>query len=408
MSTTIDWTYGPIADDDADTFSALGAVLSNAFNFPVNHFETWSEKCGRENFRCVRVEEAGDVAGGLLLVRMGQWFGGRPIPMGGIVAVGIRPEDRSRGAASALMRETVRELHRDGIPLSTLYPATQPVYQRAGYEQAGSIYRVEFDPAHIDVREREYDIVRLDPEKDREHIQRMYNERARRSNGNLDRGEYIWPRVFKPRGDEATGYCATPDGKIESAEGYVFVLSHRIEAPHETHLVITDFIANSPAAGRRLLSFVADHRSMVDRMFWNGSSNDPVLQHLREQCYEIKLKDHWMVRIVDVKRALKARAYPAGLNTELHFDIHGDTALPDENHGKWMLSTPGNGSATVERGTGDGTLRIHINGLASLYTGFRTPWELARAGLLECNDESMMQRAATIFAGPAPWMSDQF
>ena len=79
-----------------DDLAPLGALLAHAFGFPPEDAAAWFERAGSENVLAYR-EEAG-VAGGLLLVPMGQFFGGRSVPMMGVAGVGIAPERRGSGA----------------------------------------------------------------------------------------------------------------------------------------------------------------------------------------------------------------------------------------------------------------------------------------------------------------------
>ncbi|MBI3925782.1 MAG: GNAT family N-acetyltransferase [Armatimonadetes bacterium] len=69
---------------------------------------------------------------------MAQWFGGRAVPMTGIAGVAVAPEARARAVGRALIRETLQELHKEGVALSALYPSTLPFYRASGYELAGS------------------------------------------------------------------------------------------------------------------------------------------------------------------------------------------------------------------------------------------------------------------------------
>ena len=91
----------------------------------------------------------GTPAGGLALYRMGQWFGGRPVPLVGVGAVAIAPEHRGTGTAERLMEGTLRELRAEGIALSGLYPATQRLYRKGGYEQAGGRYHYSMPLARL-------------------------------------------------------------------------------------------------------------------------------------------------------------------------------------------------------------------------------------------------------------------
>jgi predicted acetyltransferase len=111
----------------------------------------------------------------------------------------------------------------------------------------------------------------------------------------------------------------------------------------------------------------------------------------------------WMLRIVDVPGALKARGYSPGLTAEVHLSVRDDV-LP-HNHGRFVLQVA-DSRASVQRG-GDGTLHVDIRGLAAMYSGHLSPAELKAAGYLDGPDEDLAA-ATAIFAGPTPWMPDIF
>ena len=95
----------------------------------------WLEHSGMANLRGYR--QGGRLVGGMILVPMGQWYGGRAVPMTGVAGVAVAPEARGSGVAQAMMASCVRELQQNGAPLSALYPATLSLYRGAGYEIAG-------------------------------------------------------------------------------------------------------------------------------------------------------------------------------------------------------------------------------------------------------------------------------
>src|SRR5204863_3657876 len=100
----------------------------------------WLNKAGRENVRVLR--EGREPIACLLLLPMGQFFGGRPVPTVGVAAVGVAPHLRGRGAAARVMSSALREIRAAGTPLSALYPATQVLYRKVGYEQAGGRFEI--------------------------------------------------------------------------------------------------------------------------------------------------------------------------------------------------------------------------------------------------------------------------
>jgi len=386
------------AHDDRER-AALGEILRRTFNFTADRVPRFFEVAGQENLRVLR--QAGTVVGGLVIIHMGQFFGGRAVKTAGIAAVGIDPHARGLGAAGALMRAVVREMHAMRVPISSLYPATQPLYRRVGYEQAGTYYRCTLPTASIDSREREMK-VRPITDADQSAIEKCYQARAQRNSGHLDRTNYVWSRVRHHRGAEATGYLVEgPQG----VEGYACIVPQ--DSPTRPYnLYCTDLVAQTPGAAQRLLKFFADHRSMAGEVIWHGHPSDAIHLNLREQSVRDEVKDQWMVRLLDAAAAIEARGYPPGLAAEVHLDVHGDEVLPEINNGRLLLRLAG-GRAEAQRGEGRGAVKVHIRGLASLYSGFISPWQARAAGWLEGEDEALATLAAA-FAGPAPWLADHF
>lgn len=389
------YRYAPLREGGGE-LGPVTEMLSWGFDFPPEAAEPWLKTGGLEN---VRVLSDGDKPiACLLLLPMGQYFGGARVPMVGIAGVATAPERRGTGAATALMREAVKELHALGAPISALYPATRPLYRRAGYEPAGSRLELTVPIARIGVKERGA-LMRPAEGGDHAVMKKLYREHAAARAGHLDRSEYIWRRVRGPRGFTARGFIVEEGGRVE---GYVYLYERR-GAGLFYNVHVTDIVTRGPSATRRLLGFLSDHGSNGRDLLFASGPSDPFAQALPEVGFELKGDDQWMLRVVDVKKALEARGYIGGLRAEIHLDIT-DELLP-ENAGRFVLSVEG-GRGRVRRG-GRGRLSLDVRGLAPLYTGHMHPAGLAAAGLL-AGAPAEMQRATAIFAGPSPWMPDQF
>jgi len=171
---------------------------------------------------------------------------------------------------------------------------------------------------------------------------------------------------------------------------------------HDVHCL--DFVALTPEAGRRLLTLMADHRSLGRDLLVVGPPSAPTLLPLAEQISSVDTLIRWMVRIVWVKEALEARGYPRGLTAELGLEIEDDV-LPG-NSGGYLLRV-GAGHGRVERGRPAGPLSMHVRGLAPLFTGYATAQQLAAIGLVR-GDAETLALATEMFSGPAPWLAEMF
>ncbi|XXF76693.1 GNAT family N-acetyltransferase [Myxococcaceae bacterium GXIMD 01537] len=396
MSTEISQHFGPIRDEERN---AAADILSQAFGLPLEDSLFRMRRAADTGGQQYLLKEDGQVAATVAMVPMGQWFGGRRVPTVGIAAVGVAPERRGRGTATRLMQEAMRVAHAQGAPLSTLYPSTQPLYQRVGFEQAGGYFEIRVPVANLALGERALSL-RPIQDSDQEAIRACYTRHAERQQGWLDRTRYMWTRAVQPIGETAYGYLV--EGS-EGVEGYLYLVRRKHANAIALDIALTDFVALTPRAGRRLLSFLGDHRSVAHDVTWRGGPQDALLMLLPEQTFEVKHLYHWMVRVLDVGAALEARGYPVGLSGALHLEVSDD--LFPENHGRFVLEVDA-GGARVRRG-GDGRLRLDVRALAPLYTGLYPPAALHAVGRIE-GDEASLRLASALFSGPMPAMPELF
>jgi predicted acetyltransferase len=186
-------------------------------------------------------------------------------------------------------------------------------------------------------------------------------------------------------------------------EGYFYVAHRSSTTPELVDLRVTEQVMTTAAAARRALAFFSHHWSLTDKVFISTGPADPFALAFPEESFKSELWHHFMVRIVDVARALAARGYAPGLEIEVELEVR-DEIVP-ENAGRWVLAIA-DGKGEVRRG-GSGGVKLDVRGLAPLYTGHLAPSAIRTAGLLEGDDRSLA-RAALAFAGQAPWTPDGF
>lgn len=110
-----------------------------------------------------------------------------------------------------------------------------------------------------------------------------------------------------------------------------------------------------------------------------------------------------MLRLLDVRRALESRGYPEAVSARLELEVQDD-CIP-ENSGRFVLDVSG-GKAEV-RTDGSGRLRLHVRGLAALYTGFLSHVDLGLLRLAE-GEPRDLALAGALFSGPPPAMPEIF
>jgi predicted acetyltransferase len=179
-------------------------------------------------------------------------------------------------------------------------------------------------------------------------------------------------------------------------------------APFQTRVEIADW-GCLPGADAALFALFGGYGSMNGAVVWSGPDPDPAaIYTLKDRFARLTDRWHWMLRLVDLPAALQARPWPSGVAGQVAFRVE-DPVCP-WNTGTWRLELA-NGRARVEPaaapGSGPGaTPAADIRGLASLFTGFASPDDLVRAGLLTGFDPAALELLRAGFASPRPWTAE--
>jgi predicted acetyltransferase len=374
-------------------------VMAQSFVVDAEEELQYLNQVGFDHARVLR--QGSNLVGGLALLPMGQWFGGRRVTMTGVASVAIAPHIRGQGAATYLMTAVVQELASQGVALSTLYPAVQSLYQKVGYGLGGSRYTWQVATDHIQLGKpplswcQPQALKKVAPE----WIVLQHNRGKFHYQGILDRHPLLWQRLLQSPG-EGSSFAYTL-GHVDNPEGY-FIAYQRRETGGAM-MTIRDWAAPSQAAMQSIWGLVHQQRSQVDAVQWAGGAVDPLALALPEQRARVTNVSHWMVRILNLKQALEQRGYPPGMHGELHLEV--SDPLVAQNHGRFRLEiSQGQGRLTPG---GRGEVALTIQDLASLFTGMRSAQELRVLGNLEA-PSAVLPLATALFSGPRPWMPDFF
>jgi predicted acetyltransferase len=169
-------------------------------------------------------------------------------------------------------------------------------------------------------------------------------------------------------------------------------------------LVVDDFVWTTRDAGLALWRLLGSWATQVERIYWRGGIEDASYLLLPEQVAETLVDLRWMTRVVDAPRAVAARGFALGIELEVPLELV-DEGLP-ENSGRWWLRVR-EGRGRLERG-GPGGARLDIGAFSALYTGWASSAVLVRAGRLAGAGERERSALDAAFAGPTPWLLDEF
>lgn len=404
---------------ECDDYSA---VVARAFAWDPEMARGWVRDWGHDCVRVLRVD--GTLVGGLQLIPLGVYFGGRSVGLTGVGAVVLLPEHRGKGAGKVLMREAMLEAMSSDRPLAGLFPATLPVYRSAGFEQAGA--RVETALTLNQIRPRRECVaawndkdLRLEAIANSEEIRArapdahsvhasirdLYARVAPAFDGHLDRPANVWrTQVYALKREPTHGYAIRrlSTGRVE---GYFFY--HQTRGDSGIELLVRDAVCETPAAWARFLGFLADHWSTSDRAVWMVPAQHPALSMLSEDYFKSSHAVSWMLRVMNVRRALEDRGFAPSLRTSFALRVSDD--LFPENQGTWRVAIEA-GRARVSRGDdAEPAVALDVRTLAPIFSGWQTPRALRAAGLVACADDAMLDNVAAAFAnahGSTPWLSE--
>ena len=375
---------------------ALRQVLGRSFAIEPERWKSWMERIGPETLRVIR--HGPRIVGGLGSYRIGQHWGGRVVPFAGFAGVGVSPEARGLGLARRMMQAALADVAAEGFPIAGLYASTATLYRAVGFEQAGAAIRWSAPVASFGGGDHAL-ACDLASEDEHPRLAQLYEARARTTNGHLVRNEGLWARLRHPHPSAVDTYRFGP---ASEPEGYAMI-SQREGEGLSIELSLRDVVLASRAAARRFLALVEDLRSLGNEARWLGPASDPIVSLLPEESAKVREHHRWMLRIVDVAAALKARGYAASVRGSATFAIR-DATLPS-NERTYRLTVEG-GTAEVEVGI-PASVTLDVRALAALWSGFTPPETLRVMGLLE-GDPDDAHRLAALFAGPEPWLPDWF
>jgi predicted acetyltransferase len=391
----------PTEDERTDAANVMRVSL----NFGRAFVEDRAAVLPLHDMRCVVVD--GRVVATAGERHFTQWFGGRELAMSGIWGVATLPEHRGAGHASEAVLELLRGARDRGDPITALYPAVLQPYRRLGYAIGGSYatHEMRIDDLPSDVRSP-LTAEPYDAERDLDGVRACYRGTMSVHNGPIDSQDpWWWTDRILGHWNRDEVHRAVVVRSSDGVEGYLSF----VQQPHEGHLDVSfrleakHFVASTPQAYRALLAYVRGFGGVGEAFRYVGPPDDPGSLLVEVQRLALESRYRWMLRLLDIPAALEGRGYPpvAGAVT-----LKVDDPAFERNRGPWRV-TAADGSVSVEPATGEPDVTVDVRVLAAMYTGFLSPYELARVGWLKPDDRAV-PFLASLFTGPAPFMLDFF
>jgi predicted acetyltransferase len=379
------------------------ALDRDSFHVPAERrplFERFADPA-----RAIGAFESGRLVAVTASHAFGQFFGGRSVPMAGVHSVAVAPDRRGQGLARAVMTPMLHGMRERGEVISSLFPATTRLYRSMGFELAGTYLWRGIAPRALQGLARPAGVaLRPGGPADLEALRPCYAEFARAQNGQLDRPEAWWRRQLA-LWDERSVYVA--DGPDGSPQGYV--VYRQLDGDWSAlggpfRIAVFELVATTHAAALALWRLLGSWATQVTQILYRGPAEDPLLLLLPEQEQSVLAEIRWLTRVIDAEGAVAARGFPPGLAIEAPLTLRD--ALFEPNDGAFVLRVR-DGRGRLERG-GRGGPELEIGAFSSLYTGWASTAMLRRSGRLVGGSEAQCAALDAAFAGPTPWLVDEF
>ncbi|GAA1971261.1 GNAT family N-acetyltransferase [Isoptericola halotolerans] len=343
---------------------------------------------------------------------------GGTLPTAGLTWVGVHPQHRRRGIASAMIDLHLARCRERGEPLSALFAAEYPIYGRFGYGKAADDVRVTLRRG---ARLREVPgasahAVRIE-HADRERHAALVDavhRTAGSSPGGLGTNRPGWATRESPElqaawwHDAPTFRSGQESRRVVVVErggeprGYALLRRKLDWAPTgpEGTVSVQEAVALDAAAARALWGVLVDLDLMTETKPFILAPDDPLLSLLADpRAVGQRRVDNVWVRLVDVPVALAGRQYAAAVDTTLA--VRDDRVV--ENDGVWHLRAAPFGDATCVRSDvppSEADLALDVRELGAAYLGGTSLTGLGAAGLVDERTSGSLAVAATAFGWP--------
>lgn len=335
--------------------------------------------------------------------------GGATVPCAGVTVVGVLPTHRRRGILTQLMRAQLADARERGDAFAYLWASEARIYPRFGYGLASQIGEMSLSRDRVAFAQpfTPRGVCRLvSVEEAAEKFPPLHEQAMRQRPGMFRRSKAWWETrrlIDNPFGEPGqppkNRVLLELDGEPAGYALYSVKQDWAYGSSVGTMTVI-EAVAPEPEAAlelwRWLLDFDWTSKIAADLL---PLDHELFLLLAEPRRLQFELNDGVWVRVLDVAKALGARAFSDG---EVTLEVT-DELFP-ENAGAWRVS-----AASVERVDGDGDICLDIAQLGSVYLGGFTFDQLRRASRVVERVSGAVERADALFSTAVePWCPEVF
>ncbi|GAA3641934.1 GNAT family N-acetyltransferase [Nonomuraea antimicrobica] len=403
-------TY-PIRPIDESEWPAFSQVLHEAFGWTPHPTQTERYKAETEFDRSLAAFDGAQIAGVTSAYSLTMAVPGGMLSVAGVTAVSVLPSHRRRGVLTSLMRRQLADIRDRGESVAALYASEALIYGRFGYGRASTELRFRIAGARSTFvtdapRDPSLRLRVAKPADVRGELERLFASVVARRPGRYERKPQTWDILLADEEFDQRGAGSLRTVLAEDDHGVRGYALFRIKSSWDGDgisdgtLKLFELEASDPAAYALLWRNVLDRDLVTTVEAERRPVDDPLIALLADQR---RLRARWVdelwVRLVEVDRALSARAYSAPVDVVIEVD---DDVCP-WNARRWRLTADPSG-AECKPVDDEPDVTVPVSALGSAYLGDGTLDERLAAGLLREHTPGTVRRLAVAMSwSPKPW-----
>jgi predicted acetyltransferase len=318
---------------------------------------------------------------------------------------GVLPSHHRRGIFTKLMYSQLRDIFRRGEAAAILWTSDERIYRRYGFGLASIGLSFEIPKTRASFRENaesQNNVRLLSMEDSLKTLPLIYEKFRRTRTGMLSRSESWWRAaidIISYKGGHVTPSFSAVFEENAYAR-YRIHLTSGPSGPESAQLEVIEAIADSFAATNEIWKYLFSIDFIDSIKAYHLPLDHPLLLMLAEpRRLQLQARDNLWLRIVNVAKALEARARKKG-----SIIIEISDKIITENAGRWCLTQD-----KVIRTNNKPNLSLDIADLGSVYLGGFTFTELADAGMLQELSVGAAEQCDEIFScRRKPWTPEFF
>ena len=397
--------FRPANEEDLDRLVEIhGAAFPDARGTAARRRNFEQNALGRLSDLMV-AHYGGGIVGHAFAFPLHAFFGGKAVPIVGIASVGVAPEARGRGVATALVRHIHETARQAGTALSMLFAWRHGFYARLGYAEVACTHRFRCDPRAVPrawIEAARAAELRPVTGADREALVACYRREATKRTGWLHRPEALWSRLLL-----SEWLRAVVASQAAGVAGYVLFELAQDEPHSETRLWVHELVADDDATRRVLWGFLGSQAGQVAELEIELEAGDPTpfaMTDVDGRRGGTERVEHElggvvagpMLHLFDVGRALAARGY--GPDGDVNLAVDGETFRLEVRSGEGKV---------VHLDAANEQVEVDARTLASVAFGGLAVIDAARLGLVR-GPSGAIARADELLRVPPFFTLDRF